>query len=83
MLFDGTGRPRRAVSAALDVPEQREAARAVQRTAQLLAEAQRIGKMGSFNYDVVEDRVSWSVELADGCGAVANTLARVVRAPFA
>jgi two-component system, cell cycle sensor histidine kinase and response regulator CckA len=63
MLFDAEGNVQRAVGAVLDVTELRESEQALKRTADLLAEAQRIGKMGSFEVNLVEPRISWSDEL--------------------
>ncbi|HTU59522.1 MAG TPA: response regulator, partial [Polyangiales bacterium] len=63
LLFDGRGQLQRAVGAALDVTEQREVERELKRTAALLAEAQRIGKMGSFELDMMPPRQAWSEEL--------------------
>jgi len=63
LLYDGSGRLRRAVGAAIDVTEQRASAQVVRRTAELLSEAQRIGKMGSFEVNLHEGRIHWSDEL--------------------
>jgi len=63
LLFDGSGQLQRAVGAALDITEQREVERELKRTADLLADAQRIGKMGSFDVTVVPPSQTWSEEL--------------------
>jgi PAS domain S-box-containing protein len=63
LLFDAQGNLKRAVGAVLDVTEARESALALKRTAELLADAQRIGKMGSFEVDLTEQRNTWSDEL--------------------
>ena len=61
-LFDAAGSLKRAVGAVLDVTEAREAAQALRLTAERFAEAQRIGRMGSFDYDVKAGRAVWSEE---------------------
>ena len=63
MLFDAQGELQRSVGAVLDVTELRESEQALKRTAHLFAEAQRIGKMGSFEVNMAEPRISWSDEL--------------------
>jgi PAS domain S-box-containing protein len=63
MLYDQAGKLRRAVGTVLDVTEAREAARKIKHTATLLAEAQRIGKMGSFEVDLARGGYTWSEEL--------------------
>jgi two-component system cell cycle sensor histidine kinase/response regulator CckA len=63
LLFDGHGQLQRAVGAALDITEQREVERELKRTATLLAEAQRIGRMGSFELEMMPPRQAWSEEL--------------------
>ncbi|HKU41963.1 MAG TPA: response regulator, partial [Polyangiales bacterium] len=60
---DETGKMERAVGAVLDVTELREATELAQRTTAQLAEAQRIGRMGSFEVDVPGRRATWSDEL--------------------
>jgi PAS domain S-box-containing protein len=63
MLYDQTGQLRRAVGTVLDITEGREAARRIRHTANLLAEAQRIGKMGSFELNLATGEYGWSEEL--------------------
>jgi PAS domain S-box-containing protein len=63
LLYDQAGQLRRAVGTVLDLTEALESARKVKHTAHLLAEAQRIGKMGSFEVDLVQGRYSWSEEM--------------------
>ena len=63
LLFDGDGTLRRAVGTVLDVTDARAAAAELERTAKVLAEAQRIGKMGSFEADVQNGTDAWSPEL--------------------
>ena len=63
LLFDAKGDLKRAVGVVLDVTDARESARELKRTAELLAEAQRIGKMGSFEVTVAEQRSAWSDEM--------------------
>ncbi|MEY4577716.1 MAG: hypothetical protein RL701_2419, partial [Pseudomonadota bacterium] len=63
LLFNAAGNLERAVGAALDVTELREAALALKRTADMLADAQRIGKMGSFEVRVRDPLIYWSDEL--------------------
>jgi two-component system cell cycle sensor histidine kinase/response regulator CckA len=63
LLHDSAGNVKRAVGAAIDVTAQHEAALALNRTAELLADAQRIGKMGSFEVHLLESKIRWSDEL--------------------
>ena len=73
LLFDSAGNLKRAVGTVLDVTEAREAAQKLARTAELLAEAQRIGKMGSFEHDVVAQQLVWSDELYRICDVDLDT----------
>lgn len=61
--MDAAGTLKRAVGTVLDVTEARIAADELSRTAELLAEAQRIGKMGSFEVRLEDQTVIWSEEL--------------------
>jgi two-component system cell cycle sensor histidine kinase/response regulator CckA len=63
LLFDANGDLQRAVGVVLDVTEARESALALKRTAELLAEAQRIGKMGSFEVKLADQRMTCSDEM--------------------
>lgn len=66
LLYDDAGQLRRAVGTVLDVTEAREAARELRRSADLFAEAQRIGKMGSF--EVSGDDHRWNERLVQEVG---------------
>jgi PAS domain S-box-containing protein len=46
-----------------DVSEQKKAEEALRRSEKNLREAQRLAKIGSFEYDFVKDKLSWSDEL--------------------
>lgn len=63
LLFDAQGTLQRAVGAVLDVTDARTAAAALKRTAERLAEAQRIGKMGSFEVELTTGESAWSEEM--------------------
>lgn len=63
LLFDADGKLQRAVGAVLDVTDARNAAAELERTAERLAEAQRIGKMGSFEVDLASGQLTWSDEM--------------------
>ena len=63
LLFDAQGTLQRAVGAVLDVTDARTAAAALKRTAERLAEAQRIGKMGSFEVELSTGESAWSEEM--------------------
>jgi PAS domain S-box-containing protein len=63
LIRDADGNVGRAVGTVLDITEARDAARELQQTAELLAEAQRIAKMASFEHDVVTGASSWSEEM--------------------
>jgi PAS domain S-box-containing protein len=47
----------------LDITERRQAAEALQESELLLAEAQNIAQVGSWQYDVVKDKTTWSQEM--------------------
>ena len=46
-----------------DITEQKEAAEALQRERRRLTEAEKIGQMGSWEWDRIADRVEWSEQL--------------------
>ncbi len=62
-LFDAAGRLQRAVGTVLDHTEARETAHQLRRTADLLAHAQRIANVGSFEVEVGTEQLYWSAQL--------------------
>ncbi len=67
---DASGRPLRLFGTLMDIHERkgmeeelRASHRAAQESAARLAEAQRVAKIGSWEYDLVTDKVAWSDEL--------------------
>ncbi len=62
-LLDEQGQLRGFAKITQDVTAEREAARTLHEREQQLAEAQAIAKVGSFEWDLTSDRVSWSAEL--------------------
>ena len=62
-LFDERGQLRGFAKITQDVTAEREAERRLHEREQQLAEAQAIAQLGSFEWDLASDRVSWSAEL--------------------
>jgi PAS domain S-box-containing protein len=60
-LFDGSGNE--GVAFVLDLSDQKRAERALRRSEVFLAEAQRLGQMGSFSWRVATDELTWSEQL--------------------
>jgi sigma-B regulation protein RsbU (phosphoserine phosphatase) len=63
VIVDMEDRPMRIVGVCQDVTEQRRADEAVRETANRLSEAQAIAQLGSWEWDIGNDRVKWSAEL--------------------
>jgi phosphoserine phosphatase RsbU/P len=63
VIVDMDDRPIRMVGVCQDVTVQRRADEAVRETAHRLGEAQSIAQLGSWEWDIDEDRVVWSDEL--------------------
>jgi PAS domain S-box-containing protein len=62
-LLDEQGRLRGFAKITQDVTAEREAERVLHEREHQLAEAQAIAKLGSFEWDLATDRVTWSAEL--------------------
>jgi PAS domain S-box-containing protein len=62
-LFDTEGRPRGAVAVFFDITERKRMERAVREGRDLLAETQKIARIGSWEIDHRLDRLSWSDEI--------------------
>ncbi len=60
---DAAGRPLRMLGTHTDITAQKEAEEELRKTRNNLAEAQRISHLGSFEHDVVTDRLVWSDEI--------------------
>jgi PAS domain S-box-containing protein len=60
---DATGQVLRLYGTCQDITEEREAAEQLWRQARELAEAQRVGRTGSWSWDRGADRLTWSEEL--------------------
>ena len=59
----GTGRPLRMIGTVLDVTEQHEAQHAIRRALERLMEAQRIGRIGDWEWDVATQVIDWSPQV--------------------
>jgi PAS domain S-box-containing protein len=63
-LFDEHGEPRGFAKITRDSTSDLQAERTLREREQQLAEAQAVAKLGSFEWDLTTDRVTWSPELA-------------------
>ncbi|HET7011715.1 MAG TPA: PAS domain S-box protein [Anaerolineales bacterium] len=63
-LFDDQQRLRGFAKVTRDVSERMAAEERLRRSEQLLSEAERIAQIGSWEWDIASDRVTWSVEFA-------------------
>jgi len=63
LLFDSSGVLKRAVGTVLDVTDRKVTAFELKKTADFLAEAQHIGKMGCFEDNVQTGELTWSEEV--------------------
>lgn len=63
LVRDREGRPSYFVSEILDITDHRRAAELLRDREAKLAEAQRVAHLGSWDYDVANDRLTWSEEL--------------------
>lgn len=72
-LYDAGGEPHGFAKVTQDVTAQREAERMLREREQLLAEAQAIAQLGSFEWDMTADQVTWSPELCRICGLEPRT----------
>lgn len=64
-LFEGDGAARRAVrtlGAVVDITDRKRVEEALRASEARLAEAQRMGRMGSWDFDLVANRILWSAE---------------------
>jgi PAS domain S-box-containing protein len=62
-LLDGRGRSLGAIGTAIDVTERRRAEEQLSTSEQRLREAQRVAHLGTWEWDLVAKRVTWSEEL--------------------
>jgi PAS domain S-box-containing protein len=62
-LLDEQGQPKGFAKIVQDVTGQREVERALRDREQQLAEAQAVARLGSFEWDLASDQVTWSPEL--------------------
>jgi len=72
-LYDERGELHGFAKVTQDVTEQREAERVLREREQQLADAQAIAQLGSFEWDVVADQVTWSPELCRILGLESRT----------
>jgi PAS domain S-box-containing protein len=63
LLRTGDGRPRFYLAQLLDITERKAADEALRASQQRLADAQAVGHVGSWEWEVEPDRISWSDEL--------------------
>ena len=57
------GRPRQVLGNAQDITERKQAEDALRLSQERLTEAQRVARLGSWEYDIVSGRITWSDEL--------------------
>ncbi|MDX2469469.1 MAG: EAL domain-containing protein, partial [SAR324 cluster bacterium] len=62
-LLDEQGNVRASLSSGTDVTDQEAYATALQESADRLKEAQRISKIGSWNWDILNNKLNWSDEI--------------------
>ncbi len=60
VLQDASGKAVRALGTHIDLTDRKRIELELQRSARLLAQAERIGQTGSWDYDVVTDEANWS-----------------------
>jgi PAS domain S-box-containing protein len=63
LVRDDQGEPLYAIAQVQDVTERKLAVKAVSESQRQLAEAQKIAQMGSWEWDILSDEVTWSKEL--------------------
>ena len=61
--YDDDGKPLRSIGTVQDITERKEMENALRESRQLMAESQRIAKVGSWEYDIASDTHTWSDEL--------------------
>ncbi|HZW24872.1 MAG TPA: PAS domain-containing protein [Gallionella sp.] len=62
-FYSADGRPLRSIGTTQDITERMEIENALHESRQLMAEAQRIAQVGSWEYDIASDTHTWSDEL--------------------
>jgi PAS domain S-box-containing protein len=62
-LTDDSGKVTGCIGAAFDITEQRATRERLARSEAMLAQAQRMARIGSFEWDIASDAVTWSDEL--------------------
>ncbi|MEP6900381.1 MAG: PAS domain S-box protein [Actinomycetota bacterium] len=62
-IFDAAGKPCRLISTSRDITERRRVAEDLQASETQLTEAQAIAHVGSWEWDIAENKVNWSDEL--------------------
>jgi PAS domain S-box-containing protein len=58
--YDAQGRPVRFIGTSLDITERKNMEDAMRRSQEMLADAQKMAQLGSWDWDVVRDCVEWS-----------------------
>src|SRR5437868_11467405 len=71
-LFDEDGALRGFAKVTRDITERRQATATLLEHERLLAEAQHLARLGSWEWDIAEDRVTWSDELFSIFGVSPN-----------
>ncbi len=61
-VFASDGKPKSMIGAVLDITERKQAEEALQKSEERLTEAQRIGHVGSWDWDVMNGDLYWSDE---------------------
>jgi len=62
-IFDAEGKPCRLISTSRDITERRRIAEELQARETQLNEAQAISRVGSWEFDIIENKITWSDEL--------------------
>lgn len=62
-IYAADGAPLRSIGTVQDITERKEMDNALRESGQLLADAQRIARVGSWEYDIASDTHTWSDEL--------------------
>jgi two-component system, sensor histidine kinase and response regulator len=61
-MRDGAGQPIRLIGSSIEITEHKQTEEKLRRNEALLAEAQHLAHVGSWNWDLLSDTVSWSDE---------------------
>jgi PAS domain S-box-containing protein len=68
LIYDEQGQPIRAVGTCQDISERKRSEQAIKRTLQRLHDAQRIGQIGDWDWDLATQAITWSPQVFDIVG---------------